>query len=462
MKTIKLHILITLMVLGLTTHAQRQTPPEGGTPKGFSLPAKVTATLENGMKSTIVQYGAIPKVNVRLIIKTGNIHETEDQVWLADLTGSLMREGTASMDFATLSKKAASMGGEVSVSVGLDQTTISGSVLSEYVSELIALVGDIAMNPSFPESELDRLKNDFKRQLAVRKTQPSALAAEKFDQIIYPNHPYGRHYPTDAMLNSYTLPMVKDFYKNNFGAKRSVLYVVGKFDESMVTNQIEKVFSLWTPGPEVSYPVVEAVKSNEVAQIDRKGAPQTTIIVGLPAPSPSSPDYVAMDLTNSLLGGSFGSRITSNIREDKGYTYSPRSVIQNRKSATVWFEQADVTTEHTGASLTEIAKEINRLQNEVPSKEEIDGIKKYEAGLFVLRNSSPGGIINQLNFLDLHDLDDSFLTDRVKNIYEVTPEKVTEMAKAHLKYEDMTLVLVGDKAALEKQKKELEEARKIH
>lgn len=137
-------------------------------------------------------------------------------------------------------------------------------------------------------------------------------------------------------------------------------------------------------------------------------------------------------------------------------------MIRNRKSASVWYEEADVTTEHTGASLTEIAKEINRLQNEIPSVEEIDGIKKYEAGLFVLRNSSPGGIINQLNFLDLHELDDSFLTDRVKNIYAVTPEQVSEMAKTHLKYEDMTLILVGDKAALEKQKKELEDARKIH
>lgn len=137
-------------------------------------------------------------------------------------------------------------------------------------------------------------------------------------------------------------------------------------------------------------------------------------------------------------------------------------MIRNLKSASVWYEEADVTTEHTGASLTEIAKEINRLQNEIPSVEEIDGIKKYEAGLFVLRNSSPGGIINQLNFLDLHELDDSFLTDRVKNIYAVTPEQVSEMAKTHLKYEDMTLILVGNKAALEKQKKELEDARKIH
>ncbi|MEQ9415775.1 MAG: insulinase family protein, partial [Cyclobacteriaceae bacterium] len=121
MKVIKFYILIMLVTLGSASYAQRQTPPEGGTPKGFSLPAKITSTLENGMSSALVQYGIIPKVNINLIIKTGNIHETKDQVWLADLTGDFMREGTTSMNFATLSKKAAAMGGEVNISVGVDQ-----------------------------------------------------------------------------------------------------------------------------------------------------------------------------------------------------------------------------------------------------------------------------------------------------------------------------------------------------
>src|SRR5262249_29593806 len=117
----------------------------------------------------------------------------------------------------------------------------------------------------------------------------------------------------------------------------------------------------------------------------------------------------------------------------------------------LWYEQADVTTEHTGASLQEISKEIKRLQTEAPSTEELKGIQNYEAGIFVLQNSTPGGIINQLNFMDLHGLSDAYLTDRVKNIYAITPEKVQQMAKDYFKYEDMTLVLVGDKKQLDKQ-----------
>jgi len=342
----------------------------------------------------------------------------------------------------------------------MDQMTISGSVLSEFAGDLISIMSDIVINPAFPAGEVERLKNDLKRQLAVQKSQPQALATEKFFSMIYPDHPYGRYFPTEEMLNSYSIDMVKEFYNQNFGAKRAVLYVAGKFNEEKVKTSIEKSFGPWASGPEVNYPLVTPQKTNAIAQIDRQGAPQTTIMVGLPTLTPNDPDVVALQITNSLLGGSFGSRITSNIREDKGYTYSPFSTIQNRKGVSVWYEEADVTTEHTGASLQEIAKEISRLQKEAPPKEELEGIQRYEAGIFVLQNSTPSGIINQLNFIDQYGLDDAYLTNRVKNIYAVTPEKVSQITRDHLKYENMTMVLVGDKASIEKQKKELEESRK--
>lgn len=461
MKTIQ-HVLTAMLVIsGISLQAQKQTTlPAAGTPKEFTLPAKNSKQLANGIKATFVQYGVVPKANIRLIIKTGSIHETENQVWLADLTGKLLKEGTATMNFAAISKKVAAMGGDININVGMDQTTVSGSVLSEYAVDLIAVIGDLIMHPSLPSSEIERLKNDLKRQLAVEKAQPQAQAEEKFFKAIYPGHPYGRRYPTEEMLNAYTIDMVKAFYKNNFGAKRSVLYVVGKFNKAEVAAAFEKIFSPWITGPEINYPPATAEHTNETFLIDRKGAPQTTVYVGLPTLTPKDPDYIALQVTNSLLGGSFGSRITTNIREDKGYTYSPSSIIQSRKGGSVWYEQADITTDHTGAALTEIAKEIRRLQKEKPSKEEMEGIQKYEAGLFVLRNSTPDGIIGQLNFIDLYGLDDTYLTDRVKKIYAVTPDKVSQITKDHLKYENMTLVMVGDKTAIEKQKKALDNSRK--
>lgn len=462
MKVRYIFFIIGLLGFGIpSTHAQKQTPPAGGQPKDFVLPAKKSDQLANGLRSTLVQYGAIPKVTINIVVKTGNVHEGPNEVWLADLTGELMKEGTQTMDFKTISRKVAAMGGDINIGVGPDQTFVSGSVLSEFGPDLIKILSDVLRNPSFPASEVERIKNDLKRQLSVQKSQPQSQAVEKFNSIIYKDHPYGRVFPTQEMLTSYNIDMVKGFYDKNFGAKRTVVYVVGKFDEQAVSKAIADSFNGWKEGPEVSYPEVTAVKSNEIAVIDRPGAPQTTIMLGLPTLTPKSNDYVALQVTNSLLGGSFASRITSNIREDKGYTYSPYSTIQDKINNALWVEQADVTSEHTGASLQEIAKEIKRLQNEPPAKPELEGIQNYMAGIFVLQNSSPGGIIGQLNFIDKHGLNDSYLTDRVKNIYAVTPDKVAQITKDNFKYEDMTLVMVGDKKLLEKQRKQFEDSRKV-
>ncbi len=434
-----------------TAMAQKETPPEGGVAKDFKLSAKQIQKYPNGLRSTLVHYGTVPKTTISLIIKTGNVHETTNQIWLADLTSRLLREGTAKMNFAELSKKAAMMGGSLNITVGLAQTTISGAVLSEYASAFIQLISDLVINPAFPASEVERLKADMKRRLAVQKSVPQSLAQEKFFEAIYGDQRYGKTFPTEQMINSYTAESIRQFYDQNFGAKRSVLYVVGSFDEAAVKKAITGSLTKWKEGPEVNYPKIEAMPVNDTMIIDRKGAPQTTVMLGLPVLTPDNKDYIPMVVTNSLLGGSFGSRITSNIREDKGYTYSPFSTLSNRVGSSVWYEQADVTSEHTVESLLEIEKEIKKLGAIAPSKEELKGIQNYEAGIFVLQNSSPGGIIGQLNFLDVYGLTDSYLDNYVKNIHAVTPAKVTDIAKNYIQYDKMAKVMVGDKEGIDKQ-----------
>jgi zinc protease len=452
MKNIKNYLFAALsFLIAASTTAQKQTPPPGGTPKNFKLPAKTIKKLPNGLQTTMVQFGNVPKVTINLIIKAGNAQEAQNQVWLADLMGKMMNQGTKTMDFKTLAKKVAGMGGEVNISVGPDETTISSSVLSEFAPDLIKVIADLVMNPAFPASELDRIKNDLKRNLSVQQSVPQNQAIAKFYKVIYKDQSYGSFFPTEEMLNSYTLEMVKDFYNKNLGAKRSVLYVAGKFDPATVNAAVNNNFSKWKAGSDVFYPEQNPSTGGDTLIIDRKNAPQTTIILGLPAITPKNPDYVPATVANSLLGGSFGSRITSNIREDKGYTYSPSSTISNRKSGSLWMEQADVTAAHTIDALKEIKKEIKLLQTEPPSKKELLGIQNYQAGVFVLINSTPFGIISQLNFLDKYNLPDSYLSNYVKNVYNVRPEKVSEVARKAYDLQNMTLVMVGDKESIEKQ-----------
>lgn len=156
--------------------------------------------------------------------------------------------------------------------------------------------------------------------------------------------------------------MVKDFYNKNFGAKRSVLYIAGKFNEAAVNEALEAAFSKWKPGPDVMYPPVKTYVGGDTAIIDCTRAPQTTVIIGLPTLTPKDKDYIPQIIANPLLGGAFISRITTNIRESKGYTYSPYSFVQNNHGTSLWIEQADVTSEHTIDALREIKKEINHLQ----------------------------------------------------------------------------------------------------
>jgi predicted Zn-dependent peptidase len=159
---------------------------------------------------------------------------------------------------------------------------------------------------------------------------------------------------------------------------------------------------------------------------------------------PSHRDYVKLLVTNALLGGSFGSRITANLREDKGYTYSPSSSVSTRRRDAYWAEVADVTTKDTGASLKEIFAEISRLQKEPPGADELRGIQRYVAGSFVLRNSTRRGIVDQLRFVDLNGLPDDYLTTYVQKVSAVTPQDVQQVAARYIQDAQAAIVVVGD------------------
>ncbi len=461
MKPLLTALLFTLAVPGLAAAQQpaaeaaparpKASPPPPGAPKGFQLPAATRFTLPNGMKATLVPWGSTPKVAIELAVEAGNAHETAEQVWLADLTAALMREGTAARTGAQLSEEAARMGGALDIAVGADTTEISTDVLSEYAPEAVALVADLARNPRLPESELARLKADKLRELSIAKSTPQQLALEKFRAVLYPGHAYGRLFPSEAALQGYTLAQVRGFYTGNFGAARSHIYVVGRFEPKAVEKAIRDAFSGWAAGPPATLTAARPKSSRRVHLVDRPGAVQSTLIVGMPVVDPTQPDYVPLVVTNTLLGGYFSSRMTTNLREQKGYTYSPFSQLSSRRRDTYWAQNADVTTAVTGPSLKEIFAEIDRLQSEPPTEAELLSVKNYAAGTFVLQNSTRTGIINQLQFVDLHGLPETYLRDFVARVNAVTPEAVQQMARKYITDDQATIVVVGDRKTIEEQ-----------
>lgn len=431
---------------------QRETPPPVGTPKDFKVPPRSTFTLSNGMRVSLVRWGAIPKATVRLIVRSGNANEANDESYLADLVGDVMQEGTTTRSAEELARAFADMGGPLAVSVGAEQTSLGADVLAERAADAVRLVGDVARNPRFPESELPRLKANAVRQVAIAKSRPQTLADERFRKLIYGDHPFGRPLPSEATLNGFTMDQVRRFHAANFGAARAHLYVVGVFDSVAVERAARDAFADWGAGqPPVTFPAPKPPTGRQVALIDRPGAVQSTLFLGLPVPDPSRAEWVPLQVTNALLGGSFGSRITTNIREQKGYTYSPFSLITSHKGDAYWVEIADVTTNVTGASLKEIFGEVERLQREAPPAAELRGIQNNMAGIFTIQNSSRPGLVGQLSFVDLHGLGDDYLSSYVRRVLAVTPDEVQRTTQAYLKPAQMQIVVVGDRKVVEEQ-----------
>ena len=400
-----------------------------------------------------MNYGNTPKVNVGLYVAAGNSYEKAGEVWLGDLTGQLMREGTATKTSAQISKSAAQMGGQVDISVGADTASVSGSSLSEFAPDLVKLVADLALNPKFPGGELERLKADNLRRLSIAKSNPQQMAVEKFREVVYGDHPYGRIFPTEAQMKGYTLAQARAFYEANWAASRARLYVAGRFDAAAVETAIRAAFAGWKKGA-MSHPAPPKPRADRAVYIvDKPGAVQTTLIVGLPTIDASQKDAIPLAVTNNVLGGYFSSRMTANLRENKGYTYSPYSQVSNRYRDATWAQNADVTTAVTGASLKEIFYEIDRLQAEAPGEAELESVKNYMLGTFVLRNSDRFGIISQLEFINFHGLPADYLNRYVGNGRAVTPAAVQQMAQKYIDDTKTAIIAVGDKKLIEEQVK---------
>ncbi|HEX8301918.1 pitrilysin family protein [Sphingomonas sp.] len=450
--------LIAALAAAVPALAQDFPPaPPIADPKPFRLPATETYALPNGMRVTLVPYGVAPKVVVSLRVRAGNVNDG-DATWIADLTGAMMKEGAAGRSAGQLSTAAASMGGDLNVGVGQQTTQVTMNVLSEFAPDAVALIGDVAIRPDLPASEVARVKANLGRQLSVGLSQPGTLADIALARTVYGTaHPYGRVVPSAAQLGGYTIEQVRAFHSGQFGAKRAHLYIAGRFDAETVKVAIAKAFGSWTAGPEPLRISAPHMPGPQVILVDRPDSPQTTLRLSFDAALAGSEADIRQRVTNELLGGAFSSRITTNIREDKGYTYSPDSGLTFQPGDALWAFNADVTTAQTGAALTEVFKEIRRMQNEPAPEEESKGIRTYMAGLFSIQNSTSGAVVGTLATRDLLGLPTDWTDRYVPAVLAVGPDQMMAHAKTGYPLDKLTLIVVGDLKTVEPQLKALPE-----
>lgn len=432
------------------------TMPSFGNPKPFTVPASETFRLPNGMQVTLIPYGITPTAVVSLRVYAGGLNQGEN-VWLPTLTAQMLREGAGGRTGAEIAEAAASMGGNLSVGAGQHETVATLNVLSEFTPDAVRLISDVVRRPDFPASELERVRESLLRNLAVAKSQPQPAADVALASAYYGTHPYGRLFPTEAQLKGYTLDNIRRFHAENYGAQRARLYVAGRFDAAAVRAAIEQAYSDWAAGPERLRLPPQPKTGPQVVLVDRPGAPQSTIRVAFPAPVAGSAGDIPLRVSNSLLGGAFSSRITKNIREAKGYTYSPFSNTTFNAGQAIWTFNADVTTDVTGPALKEVFHEIRRTGNQPIPEDEAAGMRQYMAGIFILQNASPGGLINQVATRDFHGLPTNWLDTYVQNVMGVQAATMQQSVAQALPLDRMTLVVVGDLAKVTPQLKALPE-----
>ena len=277
--------LLACLAAAHTAAAERESPPAPGTPHEFRLPAKETLRLDNGLAMTFIDYGTVPKVTVLAVVRTGNIDEGKD-TWLPDVAVEMLKEGTTTRSAAELAEAAAGMGGSLALGVAAEQTTASISVLSEHAVGATELLADVLRNPRFPETELPRVLANFERSLAVARSDPQSLADEALAKLVFGDHPLGRLLPQDGQLAGYDIAKLRDFYDRNFGARRTHVYVAGRYDRATLEAALRKAFGDWREGPAPTELPVRASETLQLALVDSPGAPQSSVRIAVPVPDP--------------------------------------------------------------------------------------------------------------------------------------------------------------------------------
>ena len=364
--------LANLLTIGLCASvATAQTPanaaterPALGPARPFQLAPRVERTLPNGLHVIVTRQTVVPKVSLTLTIRSGYSSDPADLTGLAALTGDLIQEGTKTRTSQQIRRQMFGMGGSLTAAASQDFTAVSARGLSQFLPGLIDLVADVAMNPTFPEQEFAIMIEQRRQGVEQSQASPQFLANREFRKALFGNHPYARTSETAASLDAIDRSKVVAFHRDHYRPNNAFLLVVGDVEADRVFAAAEKAFGAWTRGavPQPTYVAPPALSGRHVYFVQRPNSVQSSIAIGNFAVKRSDPRWFEMTLANTIYGGAFNSRIVENIREEKGYTYSPSSSFTGFENAGFYRFTADVRNEVTGATLTEVYKEIDKMR----------------------------------------------------------------------------------------------------
>ena len=437
----------------------RKSAPEPLAPIPFNVPQPFETELENGLKIVIFEDKRLPLVSYRLAFLQGDAHEPKDAVGLHSAVAAMITEGTESYTSLQLAEEIERLGASISASSSDDNTIIGASALSLYTSDILRLLAEIVLKPTFPESELDLYRRNSIENLKFQRSQASFLANEQTARILYGTHPYGTISPTQADVEKLVREALIERHRETFIPNNAIFFVVGDVERDEIVSEIKDKFGDWQRGElrTAEFPPLAERTEKTLTIVDRKGSAQSNIVLSSLAIERKNPDYFPFLLMNQILGAGASSRIFMNLREEKGYTYGAYSRMDTKRLAGDFEATAEVRTAVTGESLKEFFYELSRIRDEKVLEEELQDAKNYLAGVFPIRAETQEGLTGLIVSQKLAGLPDDYLQTYRDNINAVTIEEVERVAKKYIQPDKMAIVIVGDGAEVLAQAKDYAE-----
>jgi zinc protease len=428
--------------------------PPPGKPPVLRVPAWTRAALPNGAELMVSEKHDLPLVSFSITFLGGaDQFEPADRRGVASLTAAMMSEGTATRDGEALSNALQLLGGTVSTSIGSESGSMSFVSTAGKFPQTLDILADMLLNPTFPSDALERLRGQRLVALTQARAQPGAIAARVFPRVLYGGtHPFGRPV-TEESLKAITREEIAAFHKSYFRPGRALVSVVGDVQPAAVRSTVEKALSAWAAGgdkPSFAYPAAAAPRATTIYLVDKPGAAQSTFAIGIPGPSRKTPDYYALQVMNTILGGQFQSRLNANIREEKGYSYGVSSSFAFGKGPGPFRTGGDIVSAKTDAALIEFMKELKGILGSRPiTDEELTTAKEALVQRLPATFASVTSVNAAITSLWVQGLPDDYYQQYSRAVGAITKEDVLRVAKTYVDVDHLAIVIVGDRASIE-------------
>lgn len=446
-----LFLAISITISALAQKPDRSKYPQAGELESLQLPEIQKFQLANGLPVYLVQKSQVPIIQFGLYFNAGSIFDPDDKLGLARMTADLMDEGAGNLDALALSEQIEFLGISLSASASLEQLSISLFTPVSKLEQALPLLSDVLLRPRFEEKELDRKRTEYIVRLTQAHDESRIIASTAFNQMVFgKNHPYARPTGgTEMSLKTMKTADLKSFHQNYITPANGYLIIVGDLSKEEAKKMLDKAFTGWTGGKLQTKTIPEPQKNKgiQVFVVDKPDAAQTELRFGSLGVSRSTPDYYPLTILNTILGGSFTSRLNQNIREEHGYAYGAGSSFFEPKGRGYFLASSAVQTDVTDKATMEFIKELKGIRE--VSAEDVNKAKNYEALGFPGEFERIENIAYNISDMVHHGLPDDYLNQHMSNLLKISEADVERVSKTYIDPSNMVIMIVGDKAKID-------------